>query len=160
MSQTLLDAARQTYETAISHSESIDAKAGSLIGYSGIIATFIGFLLETKFVTISDGYKFLIPYGVALSVLSIVCALIVLVPWRKTRYVLDIRKFVKDSITNHLNDEQYQIISAINDYMDLAEETMKNNSVNAVILYIGNILLGIGVFISFWAIFIGWFVPK
>lgn len=151
MSQTLLDIARQRFEQEATHAESLDSKAGSLIGYSGIIATFIGFLFSSNIITVNPAYKGVLITGVILSLLSILCALIILVPLRKTRDVFLVDDFVNDFENSK---EEDQIKEALNAYQVLIESANKRNSTSALILYIGNILLGIGVLISFISIFL------
>ncbi len=145
MSEILLDIAKQRFDQEASHAESIDSKAGSLIGYSGIIATFIGFLFSANILSTNINHQLLI-IGVIFSLLAILIGFIILVPLRKTRDIFEIGKFVDDFEKKKTEE---QIAEALNTYLVLIEQAEKQNNRNSIILYIGNVLLGVGVLISF-----------
>ena len=145
MSEILLDIAKQRFDQEASHAESLDSKAGSLIGYSGIIATFIGFLFSANIVSANVNPNLLI-VGVIFSLLAILAGFIILIPLKKTRDIFLVDDFINDH--SNSNDET-KINEALNAYLTLIERSEKKNNRKAVGLYIGNILLGIGILISF-----------
>jgi len=149
MSATLLDIAKQRFEQEANHAENLDVKAGSLIGYSGVIATFIGFLLGSHIVS-ENIDKHLVIDGVIFSLLAILLAFIILVPLRKTRDIFLVEKFVDDM---ECSNEYVQIKEALNTYLVLIKRAERRNVIRSIILYIGNIMLGIGILISFISIF-------
>ena len=89
----MLDIAKQRFDQEASHAESIDSKAGSLIGYSGIIATFIGFLFSANIISTNVNLDLLIT-GVIFSLLAILVGFIILVPLKKTRDIFLVEDFV------------------------------------------------------------------
>ena len=149
MSEILLDIAKQRFDQESSHAENVDSKAGSLIGYSGTITTFIGFLFSANIISTNVNTNLLI-VGVILSLLSILTGFIILIPLKKTRDIFLVEPFVDDN-ENSTKDEQ--IKEALNAYLVLIAKAEKRNNKKSKILYIGNILLGFGILISFISIF-------
>jgi hypothetical protein len=58
MNNTLLDIAQKSFDKEASHAENLDSKDGALIGYSGVIATFIGFLFSANIISTSIDKNF------------------------------------------------------------------------------------------------------
>lgn len=145
MSQTLLDIAKQRFEQESSHAENLDSKAGSLIGYSGVITTFIGFLFSANIISPNTNEDLLL-VGVIFSLLSILTGFIILVPIKKTRDIFLVESFVDDN--EKLTDDK-QIKEALNAYLVLINKAQQRNNKKSIILYIGNGLLGMGILISF-----------
>lgn len=145
VNEILLDIAKQRFDQEANHSESIDSKAGSLIGYSGVIATFISFLFSANIISTNINQPLLM-VGVILSLLAIMTGFVILVPFRKTRDIFKVKEFVNDFQDKSTTE---QINEALNTYLVLIEQAEKQNNRNSIILYVGNILLGIGILISF-----------
>ena len=150
MSEILLDIAKQRFEQESSYAENIDSKASGLIGYSGVIATFIGFLFSANIVSVATINKNLLICGVIFSLLAILTGFIILVPIRKTRDIFLVENFVDDFETQKVPE---QVKEALNAYLVLINKAGKRNVHKSIVLYIGNILLGIGIVISFISIF-------
>ena len=148
MNPNILEITKQRFDQETNQLQHLDSKASNLIGYSSIIVAFIGFLYSVGIT--EEINKELLLVGVVLFLLSILSAFVILIPLKKTRPVFKVEQFF-DRFEN--KEEIKQNDEILNTLLVLISNTEARNNFKSWSLYIGNILLAVGIVISFISLF-------
>jgi len=141
------------YDQEFSRYQHLDGKAGTQIGFSGVIIAILSFVIGSMDYEqiIQNEYTELFGWGIGILLISVSIGIGVLTKFGKTLPVFMPEKFFDKY--DKLDDKREQALYA---YFDLIADIEEANNRKAKLLYAGNVftLLGLGIsFISFLLVF-------
>lgn len=147
------DLTMKRYEQEFSRNQHLDSKAGTQIGFSGIIIAILSFVIGSMDYDqiLQNEYTRLFGWGLGILLFSVGIGIVVLSPFKKNLSVFMPEKFFDKY--DEANDKRKQALYA---YFDMIADIEDVNNRKARLLYVGNIstLIGLGVsFISFLLVF-------
>ena len=147
ISEKLFDVTVDRYNKEFERCQHLDNKAGTAIGFSGVIVSIIGIVFySVDIVDIDDEELTILIFGIAILLLSIVFGITVLTKFKKTIPVFNPEGFYKD-VT--MGDKEKDLEEIFFIYLDNIYDLAKANELDAKLLYYGNITTLVGLTISF-----------
>ena len=149
-SDSYLELAKTRYEQEISYMKHLDSKGMSLIGFAGVTVSLLSILYSGAggFLTVQNFG--LLSLGIFMMFISIFFGLVVLTPLRRTRPAFNVPLFYNDTLND---DDPIKKEKAYKLFNSLTTDAKNNVRFKAGFIYAGNILLGLGILISFLSLF-------
>ena len=136
------------YDEEFSRSQHLDSKAGTQIGFSGIIISILSFAIASLEYDqiITNPYLPLLGWGLAIILISIGFGITALTKFKKTLPIFKPEKFYDKYDETPDAEKRKQALLA---YFDLIYDFEDVNNRKAKILYAGNLATILGLLISF-----------
>lgn len=144
---TLFDMTIKRYEQEVARKHHLDNKAGTQIGFSGVIIAILGFIfgaLEFQEI-VTNQYLWILELGIGILLLSIGIGILAIITKKNVPVFLPEKFYDKFNDSNEA-EQRKQILLG---YFDLIYDFEKVNNSEAKILFVSSILMIVGLVISF-----------